>query len=989
MSNDLSSNSKDLEATKLATSVKNEKRLSYLEFINKFALASKRLSKVAEEPEPNRDSVGDSKAVIMNEQLASQNKFINIFLSKCKESLSLESNHSNESSIIQVINDCSENIDNSRDIMVEMNEDISEKSLKPRAINSTKNVHDSIEDDSSDYEEKSPFIISKNSRFKWIWDNLMMLCMSYIIIVTPVRLAFNSSIDSSIEKLIEVLIDLLLCCDLGVNFFMSYDDAKGNEIFVRSKVIKHYFYSWFLFDLVSSFPFSTIQIIGFEGTESIFSISKVFRLYRIIKWLRVIRILKMISTKFSLDSKAMTNFNKVVSMLVLIFIFFVLIHSFSCILIFIGYEENVAGWIEINDFSFLPPSELYVVSFYFHIVTMLTVGYGDIKMESITERTYTCFFLCIGIFIYSCTITFSSNYFSRLNLRKQKYSNKMKILNEIDKQYKLNTSLFDKIAENIKQEYKRVILERYMLLETLPTKYRNDLIYKMHSDHIDKLDFLRGQTHDFIIAVLPLMKPLKLVKNDVLFTVGDYVEEMYLVTNGKLSLEVDVTHHRMEVAQIRKNYHFGEYQMYENMQSNYMLRNKILKTELLVLKRKDFNEIRIDFSENFHLIIEKSLKLLEIIEKRTKLIESLFNYAIEPKEIKVFLKEIDDFILRKGFETLFYDDVNFETLKDKVLKENYDEILKAINLKAGKDSSKLEKAQLRLQGEFIKIEKQSELREKKENLKTIVSNKNEFGTFFQEKLNQHVSLSLKDEATIKEDSELEIVSVKEETQVHAVKQTSSKFLMKKAKKAVTTVKKAKQLNLYEESKSNFSFSIKATPKVLAVQRVFSETIVSTKEQKDRKKSKFEDKNNTIITSLAKNIALASRKSVYSRDYLRYHKEAEVLADQTKDLMRTLSKASLNKKRGFSLRSIERGAKEKVNSDDIKKVNISSFLSESEKRNQNMTVELNNRLTGPVVKTKFFKKYKDEKDLIKKHFVDYSYRLENKLDKIMKKLKEMT
>ena len=57
---------------------------------------------------------------------------------------------------------------------------------------------------------------------------------------------------------------------------------------------------------------------------------------------------------------------------------------------------------------------------------------------------------------------------------------------------------------------------------------------------------------------------LELFSPEELFSIGEFIEEMYLVVKGCLSLKLGSTYDHMEVAQIWENHHIGEILLNKN-----------------------------------------------------------------------------------------------------------------------------------------------------------------------------------------------------------------------------------------------------------------------------------------------------------------------------------------------------------------------------------------------------------------------------------------
>ena len=55
------------------------------------------------------------------------------------------------------------------------------------------------------------------------------------------------------------------------------------------------------------------------------------------------------------------------------------------------------------------------------------------------------------------------------------------------------------------------------LLNDLPQSLRSEVIACTHGELIEKIDIFRDKKYDFIIAIMPDLKPLKILKGDILY----------------------------------------------------------------------------------------------------------------------------------------------------------------------------------------------------------------------------------------------------------------------------------------------------------------------------------------------------------------------------------------------------------------------------------------------------------------------------------------
>lgn len=88
-------------------------------------------------------------------------------------------------------------------------------------------------------------------------------------------------------------------------------------------------------------------------------------------------------------------------------------HLMGCIWIFVadlsgGYDELDSGeivqnlnWIDKGGYHELTMPQLYVVSIYYTVTTITTVGYGDISGTNMMEQVICIFLMVSGVFFFS------------------------------------------------------------------------------------------------------------------------------------------------------------------------------------------------------------------------------------------------------------------------------------------------------------------------------------------------------------------------------------------------------------------------------------------------------------------------------------------------------------------------------------------------------------------------------------------------------------
>jgi CRP-like cAMP-binding protein len=273
--------------------------------------------------------------------------------------------------------------------------------------------------------------------------------------------------------------------------------------------------------------------------------------------------------------------------------------------------------------------ELYIISFYWTLTTVTTVGYGDITAGTTIERIYNLFIMSFGVLLYSFAIGSLSSIVSTLDQKSEEMNQKLQILSSIKKEFNLEQGIYDKVRKVIKYDLSRNQKDKMVFLQELPNKLRIELSQIMHDKVIQNFYFFRDQPSDFFAYVAPLLKPVKFSKNDYLYKCQDMIDEMYFVAKGTVIFCLDKRYGEKEIREIKKNNNFGEIEMCLNEKLSFNIKIKSRNCELFVLKKNDFLRLSVNFKEFIESFLHKSLmKYLKFNEEKNQMIkefDSLIN----------------------------------------------------------------------------------------------------------------------------------------------------------------------------------------------------------------------------------------------------------------------------------------------------------------------------------------------------------------------------
>ena len=192
-------------------------------------------------------------------------------------------------------------------------------------------------------------------------------------------------------------------------------------------------------------------------------------------------------------------------------------------------------------------------------------------------------------------------------------------------------TLYDRLSKFVHYDYKMNKIEKFKFVKDLPSKIRNELIYKMYRSFIHNFTFFRynyqnGRNEAFNTRIMLSMRPVKVYRNEIIINEGETVHEMIFVKNGVLSVELDHKYFNCPIIALRKNDYFGVIQVLKKEKSEINLIVKSQHAEIFVINKNDLFLISYDYPEIFKEIFKNSSlnysQMKQVIEYKKNKIES-------------------------------------------------------------------------------------------------------------------------------------------------------------------------------------------------------------------------------------------------------------------------------------------------------------------------------------------------------------------------------
>jgi hypothetical protein len=220
-------------------------------------------------------------------------------------------------------------------------------------------------------------------------------------------------------------------------------------------IATEYLRFWFWIDMIAIIPFSLFIRDG--EAANLIRFIRIGRITKILKLLKLMRLIKMQkSSSFSIQTWLMEAINispdykwfgKFFAY------FFMTTHIVCCCwIIFAKVDANIDdNFLTIFDMDqenpeeFKSVGEVYMMSFYFTVTTITTVGYGDMSASTFQEQIICSFIMLIGVIAFSMASGALTNYISDQEEKQAALLEKMGTLEKLQETYALPRDLYIKL----------------------------------------------------------------------------------------------------------------------------------------------------------------------------------------------------------------------------------------------------------------------------------------------------------------------------------------------------------------------------------------------------------------------------------------------------------------------------------------------------------------------------------------------------------------
>lgn len=431
--------------------------------------------------------------------------------------------------------------------------------------------------------KRKKYLLYEDSVILTTWTYLLVLLFIYTAIFLPFRISFIQN-DSAGLNALDIIVNLMFIVDIILTFFTTYVH-KGVIVEDIKLIILKYTQTWLALDILSVIPFD--YFISSENSR----LNNFTKLIRIIKLLRILRLIKMSKrlskNKVTRRITGFFNINRQFSDLLVFFsIILLLTHIATCLWYFIASISISPSWIDRLHPKPTTSADIYIVSFYWAISTICTVGFGDIGPFTMIEKLFNIAWIGVGVAFYSYTLGTLSSLLNNLNRKKSVISSRFAFMNQFASEMKIDKALLERITTHLEflEESNKYTKDNISLsfLKDISLDLTYELAKHLHKDLLANGILFESKNVNFLAQTLPYLVPRKLRPGEILYKQNEYPNFLYFILEGRVGFFNDSN--IMFNTYIEGSY-FGEIEIFKSCLRQYQAK-ALTEVKVLILPRE-------------------------------------------------------------------------------------------------------------------------------------------------------------------------------------------------------------------------------------------------------------------------------------------------------------------------------------------------------------------------------------------------------------------
>ncbi|KRX02043.1 Cyclic nucleotide-binding protein [Pseudocohnilembus persalinus] len=323
---------------------------------------------------------------------------------------------------------------------------------------------------------------------------------------------------------------------------------------------------------------------------------------------QILKNIEHISDTLSLKKKHRAIFD----LIKLTIIILLIAHLCGCIFVYVALvqkQQNIKEtWIEVAvvESNILIDLnswfDIYIASFYFSVITMITVGYGELYPINNLERFITILITILSCGVFAYSVNEIGTIFKLMKQQKEEFKEEQAILVNHMKRKGLSKDLQNRVTKYYEYIYNENLQEKQIgdrLIQNLPYSLAQSIKFEFNYQIFSEQKLLLNNFSEaFVKKLANTAKENRFGPEHEIIKEGHEVSDLFFITSGSVDLFQQVGKKQIYVKTIHKQDGIGNYFFISQQYSTLTAKTKNV-VGLISVSKQDFLNCLKEFPPDF------------------------------------------------------------------------------------------------------------------------------------------------------------------------------------------------------------------------------------------------------------------------------------------------------------------------------------------------------------------------------------------------------